>query len=540
MAMYTLGISVLQSQLSYRETNVKSAAYADDYFGAGKIQNLKQWWNRLKDIGPLHGYLPNADKTWLIVKEGKEDEAQRIFADTNIQITCEGKRHLGAVIGSTGFKEQYVKNKVQEWTKEVNKLSEIARTEPHAAYTAFTFGLKHKWTYVSRTVPRIRDLMQPLENSIRNSFIPAITKDHQCTDIERDLLELPPRMGGLGIVNPAKMAEKEYNNSTRLTASLKDVIIRQDTVGEIDESEIQRLKSEISKNRQKEQENECMRILSLLPEKTRKKVELAMETGASNWTSSLPIKAKGFSLNKQEFTDALALRYGWKIEGLPDQCLSCEDQPRFDQQHAMTCKKGGFISMRHDEVRDLTFEMLKEVCKDVSKEPQLQPLSGETFAYRTANRDPEARVDVSARGFWTRGQKAFFDVRIFEPSADCYQNMDLQAAHLKNEREKMRKYGERIRNVEQGTFTPLVFTTSGGMAYQAKMFYSRLADLMSEKKGEPKGYFTAWLRVRLSFALLRSAILCLRGSRSSGMKKVMVDDLDYEEGVLEGRIRLDE
>ena len=99
-----------------------------------------------------------------------------------------------------------------------------------------------------------------------------------------------------------------------------------------------------------------------------------METGASNWTSSLPIKAKGFSLNKQEFTDALALRYRWKIDGLPYQYLSCEDQPTFDQHHAMTRKKGGFISMRHNEVRDLTFEMLKKVCKDVSKEPQLQPL----------------------------------------------------------------------------------------------------------------------------------------------------------------------
>ena len=109
MAMYALGISVLQSQLSYQETNVKSAAYADDYFGAGKIQNLKQWWNTLEDIGPLYGYSPNADKTWLIVKEGKEDEARRIFADTNIQITCEGKRHLGAVIGSADFKEEYVK-----------------------------------------------------------------------------------------------------------------------------------------------------------------------------------------------------------------------------------------------------------------------------------------------------------------------------------------------------------------------------------------------------------------------------------------------
>ena len=48
----------------------------------------------------------------------------------------------------------------------------------------------------------------------------------------------------------------------------------------------------------------------------------------------------------------------------------------------------------------------------------------------------------------------------------------------------MRAYGERIRQVEQGSFTPLVFTTAGGMGPQAKIFYSRIADQMSDKRQE--------------------------------------------------------
>jgi len=36
----------------------------------------------------------------------------------------------------------------------------------------------------------------------------------------------------------------------------------------------------------------------------------AMEKGASSWLSALPIKAIGYALNKQEFTNAICMRYG--------------------------------------------------------------------------------------------------------------------------------------------------------------------------------------------------------------------------------------
>lgn len=376
--------------------------------------------------------------------------------------------------------------------------------------------------------------MQPLEESIRTSLIPAITKQRTISDAERNLLALPPRMGGLGIVNPTKMSDNEYKNSKTLTESLKNFVIEQDTMGQVNEKDIRQISYDISKQREKAQDQELQKTLHCLDEKTKKKVEMAKETGASNWLSSLPIKANGFQLNKTEFMDAIALRYGWKIENLPDLCRACGQE--FTPEHANVCQKGGFVCMRHDEVRDITCEVLKEVCREVTKEPTLQPLSGEKFTYRTASTEDNARVDGSARGFWTRGEKVFFDVRIFEPLANSYKNMSLEQTHIKHEKEKMNKYGERIRQIEQGTFTPLVFTTSGGMAQQAQCFYKRLAELMAEKKHEPKGYFTSWLRVRLSFALLRSSLLCLRGTRSSKKKHVDLSSLVYEDVVVESRI----
>ena len=76
-------------------------------------------------------------------------------------------------------------------------------------------------------------------------------------------------------------------------------------------------------------------------------------------------------------------------------------------------------------------------------------------------------------------------------------------------------YEVRVREVELGCFTPLVFSTSGGLGPAAKTFYKRLASLIAEKHDQPYSLTLFWLRAKLSVSLLCSAIMCLRGSRSS-------------------------
>ena len=68
-----------------------------------------------------------------------------------------------------------------------------------------------------------------------------------------------------------------------------------------------------------------------------------------------------------------------------------------DIQHAMSCKKGGFITIRHNDLRDLTANLLTEVCKDVDIEPQLLPVTDETFENRTTNTSNEGHVDIKLR-----------------------------------------------------------------------------------------------------------------------------------------------
>ena len=155
------------------------------------------------------------------------------------------------------------------------------------------------------------------------------------------------------------------------------------------------------------------------------------------------------------------------------------------------------------------------MCADVCTEPPLQPLSGETLTYVTANVEDGARLDISAAGFWgSQHQKAFFDVKVFNPNASSYLGSQVSSLYRRFERDKRRRYEQRIREVEMASFTPLVFSTSGGMSGCTNVFYKRLAYLLSLKKKLEYGNVMAWLRYRLSFSLLRSAIAYLWGARS--------------------------
>ena len=71
-------------------------------------------------------------------------KAKSLFKDTGVQVTLEGDRHLGAVLGSEVFKQEFVKRKVDGWVNDVLDLAEIAKEEPQIAYSAFTKGLSSR------------------------------------------------------------------------------------------------------------------------------------------------------------------------------------------------------------------------------------------------------------------------------------------------------------------------------------------------------------------------------------------------------------
>ena len=104
-----------------------------------------------------------------------------------------------------------------------------------------------------------------------------------------------------------------------------------------------------------------------------------------------------------------------------------------------------------------------------------------------------------------------------------------------NERDKIRKPSERMINVEQGTFTSLAFTSAGGMARQSLIFYKKMAELMTEGGGGEESC-TAWQRCKLSFSLVKSAVLCPRGTRSSRTQRNDLGNTDFENEGMKSRL----
>ena len=180
------------------------------------------------------------------------------------------------------------------------------------------------------------------------------------------------------------------------------------------------------------------------------------------------------------------------------------------------------------------------VCTDSQIEPAPQEMNGEVLTPGT-NRAADARLNIHARGFWelqgqwriqgrgpggpsppyfstkmrpegrkknfwrpppTRSGSAtegstFFDVRVCYPNAESYKGLTTKQIYRQHESEKTRMHASRVLEVAQGSFTPMVFTTTGKMADECKRYHNRLAEHLSNKKGEDYSTTISWIRVSL-------------------------------------------
>ncbi len=177
--------------------------YADDASATGGSGDLRAW-DDLCSKGPAYGYHVNASKTWLITKPEHLADAKAAFNGTHVNVTAEGRPYLGTPLGTQDYCDKFVADKVIELKAELEMLSSIAETKPHAAYAAATHGLAGKWVYLARTTPNIAALLLPLEHIIQKKVLPALSGRAPPNTVERDLLALPARLGGIGL--PKRLA----------------------------------------------------------------------------------------------------------------------------------------------------------------------------------------------------------------------------------------------------------------------------------------------------------------------------------------------
>ena len=241
----------------------------------------------------------------------------------------------------------------------------------------------------------------------------------------------------------------------------------------------------------------------------------------SSSATVLPFDMDG-NQRRLQFRDGLAIRYGWEPNNTPTSCPCGEN---FNLAHARHCVKARYTHMRHNKIRDTFANLMKDVRFDVELEPKLQPLEGESFDDRT-----------TATIVYGKFNSTFFDVKIFNPHAKSCPRT-IKEAYKRHKAQKLLKYEQRIVEVKNSSFNPRVFATTGGAAPTASKVMSRLAFKLSEKSEDTYAEVMDYIRTKVSFALLKSSVLCLRGCRSLKRQPEIVDSA-IGAIVQEGRLSL--
>ena len=333
-------------------------------------------------------------------------------------------------------------------------------------------------------------------------------------ETERKIFALPVRYGGLGILNPVETAEREFQNSCTITQNLTTIIENQET--DFRHYDVVKMKENIKKIKSEKEEmlvHEVVILKNLLAEEARKYLEYAAEKGAGAWLTCLPLQSTGFVFNKQQFRDGISIRYGWLVPNTP---IFCGCGVKNSLNHTLSCKLGGYVTMRHNYIRDFEASLLKEICKDVKVEPELLPL-GNTGTL-SSNAADKARLDVSAIGIWSSMERTFLDVRVMHPLSSSYKGKSIEKIYAQHENEKKRTYNDRILNVEKGSFSPLIFSTTGGMGPECTRYHRRVAELIAAKRGEEYSDIMNFIRTKLRIALLNCTLVAIRGERGRGKK----------------------
>ena len=111
---------------------------------------------------------------------------------------------------------EFVREKVETWKTELQHLCGWACTQPHAAFAVYTHGWSSRWTFLTRTISNVGHLLTDLEAIIQLNLLPTLTGRPPLNSTERDMLSLPARHGGFGMVN-STTCDDNYEASRKIT-----------------------------------------------------------------------------------------------------------------------------------------------------------------------------------------------------------------------------------------------------------------------------------------------------------------------------------
>jgi len=427
----------------------------------------------------------------------------------------DGNRYVGGFIGAPDTRGEWLDTQITKWSENVRQLAQIAKRYPQTAFAGLSKSLQAEWQYLQRVTPNCKDSFGPIEEAIGKSFLPALLQDTEAnTATLRSVLARSARHAGLGIPDPVASADEHYASSVHGTAILVNSI-RTGTPLEVGGyvSHMNRCRVVAKTRRAAAEATSLEASIETALRSVKHWLLRAQKTSA--WLTATPDRLNGTELSEEEFRDSLRLRYGLRPNNLPQQCDGCS--ARFSVAHALSCKRGGLIGARHNEVAAEWHQLCAQALTpaQVSDEPLIHtgqnPATGEGANRRTTVH-AEERGDVAVRNFWKRGTTAIFDIRITDTEAPSQRGQDPAKVLEKHEKDKKDKYLQACLD-RRRQFTPLVFSVDGMRGKEAEAAGKRLASLLAAKWKRPYSDVCAFVRSRLAMALVRATSLCIRGAR---------------------------
>jgi len=516
MLLYGLALVPLARNIRDAVPEAVQPWYADDGAMAAKASKIGQAFRMLQVQGPRRGYFPEAEKSIVLCTKANEGALRRALQDFNFRY-AEGHRYIGGFIGTEELRKEWIFDKVVEWVYGVQQLAMVARKFPQAAYAGLTKSLQSEWTYLQRVVPDLEQHFEAVERAIMEDFLPALFGEVDSSALKplRELFALPCRFAGLGIPLPGKQADSNYEDSKKVTRLItQSLLTSADLAVGTYLAEASKVSGSNRTKRAETAEKALESHLASVDRATQRRITRSKECGA--WLTAMPLRLNGTELSALEFRDALRMRFGLKPSNLPDRCDGCGDP--FSVDHAMSCRKGGLVTHRHDDVAGEWHQLCASALSPtkVTDKPIIPQSQTRVEVQGQPPRmvdPPQKRGDVAAHSFWTRGMTTIFDIRITDTDARLFRNKDPSKVLGQQAKAKKDKYLETCLQSRRH-FTPLVFSMDGLREKETVAAGKRLSRLLAEKWKRPYSQVVGMVRSRLSIALVRASSRCLRESRA--------------------------